>query len=110
MLTTSAAVVLARAAESESSSELESVGVDHFVWGVILLLIILLLLVFYIILLFMTRYLWLCPSRSGAGAGVGVDIFRPESELGSESLKIRRLRSPGISTKTARDKQRNSVF
>ena len=30
--------------------------------------------------------------RSGVAAGVGVDIFRPESE--SESLEILRLRSP----------------
>ena len=30
-------------------------------------------------------------SRSGVGAGAGVDIFRTELE----SLKIRRLRSPG---------------
>ena len=30
-------------------------------------------------------------NRSGVGAGVGVDIFRQDSE--SESLKIRRLRS-----------------
>ena len=34
-------------------------------------------------------------SRSGVGVGVGVDIFRPESELESESFKICRLRSPG---------------
>ena len=33
-------------------------------------------------------------SRSGVGVGVGVNIFRPESD--SESLKIRRLRSPAL--------------
>ena len=34
-------------------------------------------------------------SRNGVGVVVRVDIFGPESELESESLKIRRLRSPG---------------
>ena len=34
--------------------------------------------------------------RSGVGVGVGVDIFGPESELESESLKIRRLRSAAL--------------
>ena len=33
-------------------------------------------------------------SQSGVGAGIGVGIFRPESELEAESLKIRRLLSP----------------
>ena len=42
------------------------------------------------------EYLLLGRRRSGVGAGVGVDIFRPESELESESLKICRLRSPGM--------------
>ena len=32
-------------------------------------------------------------SRSGVGVRVGVDIFMPESEV--ETLKLRRLRSPG---------------
>ena len=40
------------------------------------------------------EYLLLGRSRSGVGVGVGVEIFSPESELESESLKIRRLRSP----------------
>ena len=35
-------------------------------------------------------------ARSGVGTGVGVDIFSPESELESESLKIRLLRSPAL--------------
>ena len=43
---------------------------------------------------FRMEYLLLGWSRSGVGAGIGVDIFRPESELESESLKSRRLRSP----------------
>ena len=39
-------------------------------------------------------------SRSGVGIGVGVEIFRPESELESESLKVRRLRSPAYKVLT----------
>ena len=42
------------------------------------------------IALFRMENLLLGRSRRGVGAGVGVDIFRPELE----SLKIRRLRSP----------------
>ena len=34
-------------------------------------------------------------SRSRVGVGAGVDIFRPEPESELESLKIRRLHSPG---------------
>ena len=34
-------------------------------------------------------------SRSRVGVGIGVNIFRPESELESESLKNHQLRSPG---------------
>ena len=34
-------------------------------------------------------------SRSGVGVEVRVDIFRSESVLASESLEIRRSRSPG---------------
>ena len=43
---------------------------------------------------FRIEYLLLGRSRSGVGAGVGVDIFRPESE----SLKISRLRRPDLKT------------
>ena len=35
-------------------------------------------------------------SRSGVVVGVGVNIFRPESELESKSRKIRRLRIPAF--------------
>ena len=45
--------------------------------------------------LFRIEYLLLAGSRSGVGGGVGVDIFRPESESESELLEICRLRSPG---------------
>ena len=48
----------------------------------------------YIILLFLE---WNCLARrseSGVKVGVGVDIFRPESESELESLEIRRLCSP----------------
>ena len=44
--------------------------------------------------LFGTEYLLGDRSRSAVGVGVGVGIFRPGAELESESLKIRRLRSP----------------
>ena len=47
------------------------------------------------IALFRMEYLLLGRSRSGARAGVGVDIFRRDPELESESPKIRHLRSPG---------------
>ena len=43
---------------------------------------------------FRVEYLLLGRSQSGVGAGVGVDIFRPESESELESPKSRRLRSP----------------
>ena len=42
------------------------------------------------------EYCLLGQSRSGVGVEVGVDIFMPESD--SESLKVRRLRSPGHKT------------
>ena len=45
-----------------------------------------------IIAIFRIKQLLLGRGQSGIGAGVGVDIFKPESEL--ESLEIRRLRSP----------------
>ena len=45
------------------------------------------------IALFGIEYLLIGRSRSGVRLGIGVGIVRPESE--SESLKIRRLRSPG---------------
>ena len=48
----------------------------------------------YHIALFGMENLSLGPSRSGVGAGVGVNIFMPKSGLESELLKIRRLCSP----------------
>ena len=49
----------------------------------------------YIILLFFRIELFLLGrSRIGVGAGVGVDIFWPESEL--ESFEIRQLRRPAL--------------
>ena len=51
-----------------------------------------------ITLLFLMECFLLGRSRSGVGAEVGVDVFRPESGLESESLKIRRLRSPAQDT------------
>ena len=51
----------------------------------------------YIILLFPRIELFLLGrSRIGVGAGVGVDIFRPESESDLESFEIRRLDRPAL--------------
>ena len=48
----------------------------------------------HLISVFGIELLLLGRSRCGVGAGVGVDIFRPESESELESLEIRGLRSP----------------
>ena len=48
----------------------------------------------HIVILRMELFL-LGRSRSGVRPAVGIDIFRPESELELGSLKKRRLRSPG---------------
>ena len=46
------------------------------------------------IALFGIEYLLIGRSRSGVRVGVGVGIFRPESELESELFKTHRLYSP----------------
>ena len=47
------------------------------------------------------KHILLGRSQSGVGDEVGVDIFRPELELESKSLKIRRLCSPEKVRKTS---------
>ena len=62
----------------------------------------------YHIALFNMEYPLLGRSRRGVGAGVAVDIFRPESE--SESLEIHRLRSPALRGRVRSGTQKSLVL